>query len=202
MLQIRVELVSDPSSPNTLASFACAGRVSSLHHEVFDVAVEHAAVVIVARGQGQEVLSNLGHEVAADLALDVAQRGMESYRLDRERQHKHNKQRQRQHPKQHTQKLEQGQFVSPAAAAAAAVGVGSSVEWSGVQGCRMQCRARTMTTFLYASSRSFSFSLSPHTVCWWRVEVCGSRLLAALKRKYPGTAQLTPVSQSFLSLFV
>ena len=54
-----MDLVGELATPNRVATLPGAGRVSRLHHEAFDVAVEQVVVVVVGRAEGKKVLENV-----------------------------------------------------------------------------------------------------------------------------------------------
>ena len=51
-----MKLVFKFSPPNAGSPFTGIGRVSSLHHKVFDIAVDQVVIVVAARTESKEVL--------------------------------------------------------------------------------------------------------------------------------------------------
>jgi hypothetical protein len=69
VLERIVDLVGELATPNRVASLSGAGRVSRLHHEAFDVAVEQVVVVVVGRAEGKKVLENVARCLFEEIVL-------------------------------------------------------------------------------------------------------------------------------------
>ena len=77
MLQTRMYLVLErPKYVGTTCPRT--RRIATLDHKVTDAAVEGNAVVVARGGQGQEILARLWYEVAVQLEVQVAERGVQA----------------------------------------------------------------------------------------------------------------------------
>lgn len=79
--QIVVELVLELAIPDRCAALAAATGIARLHNEALDVAMEQAAVVVVAGAQREEVLARFRAILAEELQFDVADIGVKGDRL-------------------------------------------------------------------------------------------------------------------------
>lgn len=70
--QIVLEFILEFAIPYRSTSFAGSGRVTCLHNEALDVAVEQIVCVIITGAQSQEVLAGFGAVVTKQLQFDVA----------------------------------------------------------------------------------------------------------------------------------
>ena len=56
MFQVLVDFIVKLAAPTAGTALARTSRIAGLHHEAFDVAVEETAIVVVRRGECEEVL--------------------------------------------------------------------------------------------------------------------------------------------------
>ena len=69
-------------APNGTLLAGDMGRVSSLYHEIANVAVKNGTIVLASCGQGQEIKGCAGTSVAKNFAFDVHDSGMHGDRHD------------------------------------------------------------------------------------------------------------------------
>lgn len=72
MLQVRLDLIFKFLAVDRASTSSCAGRVTTLDHEVWDYAVEDDAIVVAALGELREVLACLRRMLFVEFDSDEA----------------------------------------------------------------------------------------------------------------------------------
>lgn len=71
---------SDLGAPDGGFISSHMGRITTLGHKAFNIAVEDGAIVLAAGGQGEEIKGSPRAGIAKDLTFDVADRSVDSDR--------------------------------------------------------------------------------------------------------------------------
>mmetsp|Transcript_17926 Transcript_17926/g.34180 ORF Transcript_17926/g.34180 Transcript_17926/m.34180 type:complete len:217 (+) Transcript_17926:160-810(+) len=75
---VRMEFVLECPSPYRFSAFSRSGRIATLDHEAFHVAMKGGAVVVAAGAECEEIEGGSRCSVAEDFDFDIAEAGMES----------------------------------------------------------------------------------------------------------------------------